>query len=161
MSSDGLEEREFKIKLRDEIVAINALAQWIGPDFVLVRDNADALKTAIYKDALIVLHDFSTVDRSHAFGVSGELAFHCSVSFSVRNTERMGEPLPADQVGISEGPSIATFEGALRNAFHFNTLGAWCWNTDLGSGDPIPAEELPDDYVGRRYPFVAYKEVQR
>jgi hypothetical protein len=159
--SDGLEERDFKIKLRDEILGIGGLAAWIGPSTVLVRDTADALFTETYKDALIVIHNFTDDDDPHAFGISGELIISCFISVSIRNSERANDPLPADQIGISEGPSLAVISGLLRNEFAFNTLGSWCMNTELGTGIPIIAEELPDGYVGRRYPFMALKEVQR
>lgn len=161
MSSDGQEEREFQIKLRDAILAIGALQDWIGPDSVLIRDDLTGIENEKFSNALIVLHDFMTDDHSHAFGISGKINFHCSIGVVVNNSERRDGPLPANQVGISGGPSLSTIDGALRNAFHVSTLGAWCWDTTLGSGMSIPTGELREGWIGRRYPFMALKEVQR
>lgn len=162
MTSDAREESEFKIKLREEIVGIAGLAGWIGPAQVLVRDDASDLGNALYGKGIILLHDFMTEETPNAFGNGcGEIRFFCSISVVVCNTERITEPLPAEHVGISEGPSLAMVNGYLREEFKFNKLGDWCWNTDLGPGVPIIREEIPDGYVGRRYSFAAYKEVQR
>jgi hypothetical protein len=161
MTSDASEELEFKIKLWEEIFGIGGLAAWIGPEQVIVRDDASALGDELYGKAIILLHDFMTEEAPQAFGISGEIRLHCSISVAVFNSERTTEPLPADHVGSSEGPSLAMFNGFLREEFAFNTLGGWCWNTDLGPGVPITPEELPEGYIGRLYSFVAYKEVQR
>jgi hypothetical protein len=161
MSSDGQEEREFQIKLRDAILAIGALQDWIQPEYVQIRDDMNGINDEKFSVVLIVLHDFMTDDQSHAFGISGKINFHCSISVIVNNSERKDGPLPANQVGISSGPSLSTIDGALRNAFHVHTLSAWCWDTTLGPGLPIATGELREGWIGRRYPFVALKEVQR
>lgn len=161
MASDGREELDFQHKLRAEILGIGKLEDWIGPEYVLIREDASALLTEKFPHVLVVIADFYTVDESHKFSVSGEIRFGCSIYVSVRNPERRDGPVPARITGFSARPSLALIDGALRNEFHLNTLGGWCYDTELGPGTPIESAMLPEGCAGRQYQFLAYKEVSR
>jgi hypothetical protein len=161
MASDGREELDFQYKLRAEILGIASLGGWIQPDYVLIREDASALLTEKFPEALIVLADFYTVDDAHKFAVSGEIKFGCAIYVAVRNPERRDGPVPARLAGFSARPSLALIDGALRNEFHLNTLGGWCYDTELGPGTPIEKAMLPEGCTGRQYLFLALKEVSR
>ena len=161
MSSDGLEDRDFKNKLPASLLAIPTLHDWIDPEYVLVREDDSSLKDVKFPRACIVLSGFSTVPEPHKFATSGQITFLCTINVLVRNSEAMDSPLPGATVGLGSGPSIPLIDGALQNAFHIFTFSGWCYDTNLGPGVPIEAERLPDDAVGRSYSFMALKEVQR
>ncbi len=166
MASDGKEEREFYIKLRNEILNIGALRGWIDPKSVLAEDTLeDALEgdKGKFRHVHISITDFVPIDDAHAFGaVGGQITFLCAINVIVRNNERVTGPLPANLVGISSGPSLSIIGGALCNAFHDSTLGGWCFVTELGPGRSIKSAEMPDrGCVGRSYSFSAVKEVER
>lgn len=161
MSSDGLEERDFKIKLNAALLAIPTLNDWIDPEYVLIREDDSSLRDVKFPRACLVISGFSTIDESHMFGISGQMTFYCTINVLVRNSEALNEPLPGASVGLGSGPSLPLIDGALRNAFHLFTFSTWCLDTNLGPGVPIEAEKLPDDAIGRSYSFMALKEVQR
>lgn len=162
MSSDGTEERDFQMKLRNAILGITALSGLLDPRYVLIRDDDDNLAGEPFNKLLIVIHSFTTKDESHAFGaIGGQITFRCWISVEVENSEAVTSPLPGNIVGLSAGASLAIVDGALRNAFHASTLGGWCMDTTLEDGRPITKENLRDGCVGRSYAFMAVKEVSR
>lgn len=162
MTSDGTEERDFQTRLRSAILGIGALSGFVSPAFVLVRQTDEGLVKEPFNRLLIVIHDFSTEDKPHAFGAyGGQIRFRCWISIVVENSEGVTGPLPGNLTGLSAGPSLSLIDGALRNAFHANILAGWCMDSDLGDGTPIETEKLREGCIGRRYPFTALKEVIR
>ena len=164
MASDGKEEREFYIKLRNAVLDIDALKGWMEPNSVV---DEETLEKALSDDKGKFRHmhisftDPVTKDEPHKFGWSGQIKFLCFINVIVRNEERTTGPLPARLVGISSGPSLSIVDGALRNALHDSTLGGWCMITELGQGSGIENENIPEGCSGRMYPFMALKEVER
>lgn len=164
MASDGKEEREFFIKLRLAILGIDALKGWMEPERVLAEETLeDALRgdKGKFRHLHISLTDSVPDERPHYFGFSGVMTFLCFINVIVRNEERAPGPLPARIVGISDGPSLAIVDGALRNALHDSTLGSWCMITELGTPINLENEYIPEGCLGRAYPFKAIKEVER
>lgn len=161
MASDGKEEREFKIKLRDEILNIGALGDWIQPPYLVVEESLEKAMEHKFPLLQISITDVVTMDDPHKFGVSGQLTFLCLINIVIRNLERAEEPLPAKLVGISDAPSLSDVDGVIRNGLFNSTLGGWCFVTDLGNGMPIDSEEIPEGCIGRQYSFSAVKEVAR
>ena len=164
MASDGKEEREFYIKLRNTILGIDALKAWMEPDSVIAeRTLTEALEgdKGKFRHMHISFTDSIPDESPHKFGFSGEMMFLCFINVIVRNDERMAGPLPAQLVGITSGPSLSIVDGALRNALHDSTLDGWCWVTELGAPMNSVDENIPEGCVGRSYPFKAIKEVER
>jgi len=160
MASDGTEERDFKIKLREELLSINELEGWISPSTVIVLESAETLKDQKFGQALIAITDVSVIPDLHLFGaIGGQITFECSLNVVIRNSEDSEGALPSAIVGITEGPSIPIIDGALRNGLDMSTLGSWAFDTNLGVGEPILSIEIPNGTVGRRYRFSAIKEV--
>jgi hypothetical protein len=161
MSSDGLEERDFKLKLAAAILGIGALGDWIEPEYVLIREDDSELKDFKFPKACILCCDFSTFDEPHKFSTSGQITFSCMIHVAVWNTEDVLDSIPSGAVGLNEGPSLPLIDGALRNAFHLFNFDGWCMDTELGRGDPIPGDKIPAGCFGRSYSFKAIKEITR
>lgn len=160
MASDGKEESDFKILLREEILSINNLEGWIGPNSVIVLESWTDLKKQKFDPVLIAITDVNPIPELHKFGVSGQITFECYLNVIIRNTEDIEGPLPAVLVGTTEGPSIPIIGGALRNGLDMSTLGGWCFDTNLGPAELIPETEIPERTFGQRYRFEAIKEVE-
>jgi len=164
VASDGKEEREFYIKLRNAVLGIDALKGWMEPHSVIAEDTlTEALSgdNGKFRHMHVSFTDSVPSESPHKFGFSGEMTFLCFINVIVRNDERATGPLPARLVGISSGPSLSIVDGALRNALHDSTLGGWCWITELGTPMNLENEEIPEGCSGRAYPFKAIKEVER
>ena len=161
MASDGAEERDFKIKLREELLSIDKLEGWISPSTVIVLESWTKLKDQKFGSAMIAITDVSPIPDLHKFGaIGGQITFECYLNVVIRNTEDIEGALPAALVGVTEGPSIPMIDGALRNGLDMSTLGGWCFDTNLLTGEPIPSSEIPKGTFGRRYRFSAIKEVE-
>lgn len=161
MASDGKEEQDFKIKLREEILSIDKLEGWIGPTTVVVTESGADLKDQKFGPALIAITDVASIPELRKFGaIGGQITFECYINVVVRNSEDIEGALPGVLVGTTEGPSIPIIDGALRNGLDMSTLGSWCFDTNIGPGEPILSDEIPNGTFGRRYRFSAIKEVE-